>query len=142
MLTPLLLIASMMVIHRMRQAMPQQVHIAGGTDGGLYNVVAGALSIRLRSLHDVDVIVTPTEGSMDNRARLLAGDIHLAPMESSAILGGQLCVVAPLFYEAVHVIVRDDSGITSIDQLRGHRVAVGPHGSGSRATGGIRLRVA
>ena len=134
MLTPLMLIGSMMVLHRMRQAMPQQVHIAGGIDGGLYNDVAGALSSRLRSIHDVEVTITSTEGSMDNRARLLAGEIDLAPMESSAILGGKLCVIAPLFYEAVHVIVRDDSGIQSIDQLRGHRVAVGPHGSGSRAT--------
>ena len=102
-LLPLLMISSMMMIHRIRQAMPQQVYIAGGSDGGIYTEVSRKLSQRLQANHDVNVIVTPTEGSVDNRERLLAGEIHLAPMEASAISGDTLCVVAPLFYEAVHV---------------------------------------
>tara|TARA_R110002049_G_scaffold4601_5_gene32254 strand:+ start:355713 stop:357857 length:2145 start_codon:yes stop_codon:yes gene_type:complete len=133
-LVPILLLAAMTVTHRLRQSMPQQVYIAGGTAGGIYNDLSDEISRRLTRSQDVDVVVTRTNGSMDNRARLLAGDIHLAPMEASAIRGGNLCVVAPLFYEAVHVLAREDSGIRTMDDLSGHRVAVGPSGSGSRAT--------
>jgi TRAP transporter TAXI family solute receptor len=131
---PLLLVTSMMMIHRQRQAMPQRVYIAGGSDGGIYTEVSRKLAQRLRVNHEVKVIVTPTEGSIDNRERLITGEIHLAPMEASAISGDTLCVVAPLFYEAVHVMVRDDSNIKTMNDLQGHRVAVGPRGSGSRAT--------
>ena len=133
-LTPLMLVAAWIAVNRMRRSMPQRVLIAGGSQGGIYTDVSTKLSQRLLAKHDVEVVVSPTEGSMDNRARLIAGEIHLAPMEASAISGGSLRVVAPLFYEAVHVLVREDSGIASVSDLRGRRIAVGPHGSGSRST--------
>jgi TRAP transporter TAXI family solute receptor len=42
--------------------------------------------------------------------------------------------VAALFPEPVHVVVRGDSGIASIADLRGARVATGSRGSGTRQT--------
>jgi hypothetical protein len=39
-----------------------------------------------------------------------------------------------LFYELVYVLAKTDSSIQSIGDLRGHHVAIGPPGSGSRAT--------
>lgn len=53
-------------------------------------------------------------------------------MQSSAIRGESLCVVAPLFYEVVHVLARKDLNVKSVDDLRQKRVAVGPEGSGSK----------
>ena len=45
-----------------------------------------------------------------------------------------LCIVAPIFYEIAHVIVRSDSPYQSISDLQGQPVAIGPPKSGSRST--------
>ena len=68
-----------------------------------------------------------------------AGDFDLAPMQATAISGDRLCVVAPLFYEILYVFARIDSDIHSIADLRNRHVAVGPPGSGSRATAELVL---
>ena len=131
-LTPFLLIGSVSLWQHVREAMPSQVRIAGGLDGGVYNAFSSQLATRLRAAHPIETVVVPSSGSDDNRHRLLAGQVHLAPMQASAIRGDVICVVAPLFYEAVHLLVRNDSGVKTVGDLRGHRVAVGPQGSGSR----------
>ncbi|HBJ37973.1 MAG TPA: hypothetical protein DDZ51_25090 [Planctomycetaceae bacterium] len=53
-------------------------------------------------------------------------------MQAGAMGGDDLCVVAPLFFEAIHVLVRAESPLTHVDQIGGNEVAVGPTGSGSR----------
>ncbi|MBB3208587.1 hypothetical protein FHS27_004416 [Rhodopirellula rubra] len=113
-------------------AMPQQVRLAGGLVGGLYTVASQHLADAIGSGTGSVCEVIPTSGTMDNRSRLLSGEVQLAPMQASAIGGSQLAVVAPLFYEAVHVLVRRDGPIRSIVDLAGHSIAVGPDGSGSR----------
>ncbi|MEM9586954.1 MAG: serine/threonine-protein kinase [Planctomycetota bacterium] len=115
-----------------RNALPSRATIAGGLDGGVYNDVSRALARELMADNPIDVEVLESGGSLDNRARLLAGKVDIAPMQASAVDGDNLCVVAPLFYEAVHVLVRSNSDVQSIGQLRGRSVAVGPQGSGSR----------
>jgi len=50
--------------------------------------------------------------------------------------------VAALYPEIVHAIVRVDSGITSLNQLEGKRVAVGAQGSGAAVEAEIVLRAA
>jgi TRAP transporter TAXI family solute receptor len=115
-----------------RAQMPSFVQIAGGLTGGVYDELSGELAYRISRSQGVDATVVSTDGSLDNRQRLLAGQVHLAPMQFSAIRGEDLCVVAPLLYEAVHVLVRNDLPFNSLDDLRQCRVAVGPEGSGSR----------
>ncbi|MEM6779163.1 MAG: serine/threonine-protein kinase [Planctomycetota bacterium] len=136
-LLPTMLIASWWWRQRSAAAMPPQVTIAGGLTGGLYTASSGHLAGVLQSRVGVPCTTVETGGSWDNRERLLAGDVHLAPMQASAVSGEQLRVVAPLFYEAAHLLVRLDPTtqqpvIESCDQLRDHVVAVGPPGSGSR----------
>ena len=47
--------------------------------------------------------------------------------------------VAVLQLTVVHVLIRPGSGITSIEQLRGRRVALGPTGSGTAITAKVLL---
>lgn len=129
---PFVVAAALFAVDRYLDSMPRQVRIAGGLTGGVYNEVSSWLADALVEAHSVPTQVIPSNGSLDNRRRLLDREVDLAPMQASAIRGDVLCVVAPLFYEAVHVLARVDSGIDSIDQLAGHRIAVGPRGSGSR----------
>jgi hypothetical protein len=52
--------------------------------------------------------------------------------------GAPLRIVAPMFLEEVHVIVRADSPLSSIQQLKGRRINVGP-AAGARARTATRL---
>ena len=115
-----------------QQAMPNVVRIAGGIEDGVYNEVSNEIARRLGSAFDLTTRTEPTSGSLDNRSRLLAGQVELAPMQRTAISGDRLCVVAPLFYEVLYVLARPGSGIRSMQDLVGKQVAVGPSGSGSR----------
>jgi len=86
----------------------------------------------LKTICQAETEVVSSGGSLDNRNRLISGEVHLAPMQAGAMGSDDLCVVAPLFFEAIHVLVRYESPLTHVDQIGGHEVAVGPTGSGSR----------
>ncbi|MCC9654764.1 serine/threonine-protein kinase [Rhodopirellula halodulae] len=129
---PLLLVGGVIWQESVNNAMPARVRIAGGLPGGLYTRASEQLSQTLQSQTSVPCEVVSTNGTWDNRERLLAGEFDLAPIQATAVNGETLRVVAPLFYEAVHVIIREDSGIDSVEDLAGQSIAVGPHGSGSR----------
>ncbi len=132
--SPIVAAGLLTVWQRQKQVMPAMVRIAGGVSDGVYNDISKELADRVARAHQVQTEVAVSGGSLDNRERLLAGHVDIAPMQATAISGDRLCVVAPLFYEVLYVLARADSGIESIRDLSGHRVAVGPPGSGSRAT--------
>lgn len=133
--TPLAIVGSYRLWHYNDDAIPSNVHIAGGLDGGIYNDFSRRLAERVQASHNVQTEIVRSGGSFDNCDRLLQREVDLAPMQASALNGQQdLCVVAPMFFEAVHVLVQTDTNITRVEELRGHTVAVGPNGSGSRKT--------
>ena len=122
-----------------KQSMPNVVRVAGGINDGVYNDVSIEIANRLRVAYDVTTETIATSGSLDNRNRLLRGQVDVAPMQATAISGDRLRVIAPLFYEVLYVIARRGSEIESINDLQGQRVAIGPEGSGSRATAELVL---
>lgn len=131
-LIPFLAAGSLTIYHLQRQRMPDRIRIAGGLDGGVYSDVSREIGRRLQEATKVPTEVIPTNGSIDNRQRLLGYEIDMAPIQAGAMTGSELRVAAPLFYEAVHILVRSGAAVEDIDQLPGHQVAVGPQGSGSR----------
>jgi len=131
-LIPLVIASVLSVRHSQAQRMPTKIRLAGGLNGGVYSELSQAIAQRIGRRTQVPASVLQTGGSLDNRDRLLAGEVHLAPMQASAIVGKELSVAAPLFYEAVHVLVREGADIRGMADLNGHTVAVGPEGSGSR----------
>ncbi len=114
-----------------KDAMPASVRMAGGVEKGFYNGIAHVLGERVKTSYPIQFEVVPSGGSLDNRERLLAGHVDIAPMQRTAITGTNLFLVAPLYHELVHVLARRDSDIETIEDLRGRTVAVGPRGSGS-----------
>jgi TRAP transporter TAXI family solute receptor len=71
---------------------------------------------------------------MENRKMLVTGKAHLGLLQASAVDIEQVAVIAPLYREFGHVIVRKNSPIRSIEDLNGLTIAVGPDGSGNRAS--------
>jgi uncharacterized protein len=115
---------------------------AGGTFfqfGSDIAKIAGAdgLPIRVRetqgSIENVDFLASPRE----NAALGIVASEYLYFLEASKIPLDRLKVanlrmVAPLFKEEVHVLVRDD--IRRVEDLEGKRVVLGVKGLGSRFT--------
>lgn len=129
---PLVIAGVSAVRYTYRHTMPRKLTIAGGLEGGIYTEVARQIKKQLEVSSSMDITILPSGGSLENRNLLSRGVVDLAPLQASAVGGENLCVVAPLFYEPVHLLARNDSGVDSIDDLPGHRIAVGPATSGSR----------
>ena len=117
----------------------------GGT-GGVYYPLGGALASEL-SLADPGRRYTAevTGGSVENVNRILQGQIDLGFALSVTVFrtyqdaaegepGRRLRVVAPVYPNRIHILVRDGAGIESLADLRGARVSVGSAGSGTEQT--------
>lgn len=115
----------------------------GGT-GGIYYPLGGALASLLSaadSLHQYTAEVTG--GSVENTNRIMKGEIDLGFAISTTVYeayhGGEgfatpdvrLRVVAPLYPNVTHVLVRAGSTANGIADLKGQRVSVGAAGSGT-----------
>src|SRR5690606_3444875 len=89
-----------------------------------------------------------TRGGEENIQLLREGKVSLALAQGDAALDAyegrgpfsaagpyaSLQALGSLYPEPVHVLVRDDSGIDTVEALRGRRVVIGPTGSASRTT--------
>ncbi len=118
--------------------MPRSVSIASGTPGGMYYEMAGKLATRLQSSNGRVPQVIATHGSLDNLKQLVDRKAQLALMQESSVRSDQVAVVAPLFYEAVHVMVPRESEIQHLHELDGKRIMMGTKDSGTYQTS-VRL---
>jgi TRAP transporter TAXI family solute receptor len=118
--------------------------LASGSAQGVYLPLANDLAAVARKT-GVEIRVLPSEGSKQNLAWLAEGHADLALTQSDIAWnafsgkGGflkpvtTLRVIAPLYTEAVHILIRRTLYIHRVEDLRGKRIAVGPAGSGTEA---------
>jgi len=105
------------------------------------NSIARVLSSNMKGLV---AIAEPTAGSLANIEYLRRGQIDLALLQSdvawqvyntaSDTKFRELRVIASLYSEVIQLIVREDSGIKELSDLKGRRIAVGEKDSGSAAS--------
>lgn len=124
--------------------------VAAGPEGGEYWRFLTSVASRIGG--PAGMTVAPTAGSVENAFLVDRGEVRLGLVQSDvaavAVSGegmfsgagplGHLRAVASLFPEPVHVVVRGDSGIETLPDLAGHRVALGAVASGTRQTA-VRL---
>jgi len=132
-----------------RRERRQHVHmLASGPEEGEYYPIANSVIARVTRLGDkVKVRNLATQGSVEN-ARLIAtkgADYALIQSNVAALAfagngpfaqGGavtSLRALGSLFPEPVHIVVSAASGLRTVVDLRGKRVAIGPRDSGTRA---------
>jgi TRAP transporter TAXI family solute receptor len=122
------------------ETLPRTIRIATGEKTGLYHDFGEALAPPLgeRTGRDVEVRVTP--GSETNRQLLDQGEVDLALLQAGFLKPRECSIVAPLYPEPIHVIVRKGSGIEKTADLVGRRIALGPKGSGMRVAAQRFLR--
>lgn len=112
--------------------MPATVRVAGGIDGGSYDAVAHSIADALTPWTQRTAQTIATLGSTDNAERLERGEVEFALLQADALSSPSLVVVAPLYYEALHILVKQDLPITTLEDLRGRRVVLGSEKSGVR----------
>jgi hypothetical protein len=122
------------------KSLPDEILIAAAMEGGEYHRLSAALGNVLGALVQRPVRVLETPGSLENHALLVAGDASLALLQTGAIRPDDVAVIAPLYYDLVHVIVRRGSDIESVRDLAGRRVSLGLEGSGMLASALAVLR--
>jgi len=120
---------------RTHERIPRAIRVATAETGGLYHYVGALLKPRLEEITGRPVELVVTRGTVDNSTRLFAGDADLAIMQSGAASpASHIRVLAPLYSEPVHVVVRRTADIQSVLELRDRRIGVGPQGSGMRTS--------
>jgi TRAP transporter TAXI family solute receptor len=125
---------------------PQFISIATGGTGGVYYPYGGGIANLLSSELDGTVVtVQETNASVDNMQLLASGQAQLAfglgDVVSDAAKGENtfseplpICSLGNMYNNFTHVFTTADTGITSIEDVRGKRVSVGAVGSASEVT--------
>jgi uncharacterized protein len=128
-----------------------RLRLAAGERGGLYLAFAEILAKQIQNRYpDIAVEVVPTEGSVDNLARLRSGDVEmglaLADVAERDLATGPVGsapqAVARVYENYLQVIVRDSAAVHQLADLEGLRVSIGPAGSGAAATSEVLFEAA
>lgn len=113
-------------------SLPNRIVIASGSPGGMYYDLAGKISDRMKTGSGREPTVTATSGSVENLKHLLDKHADVALMQESSVRGDQVAVVAPLFFEPIHILVPKESMIQRVEDLKGQAVVLGSKDSGTR----------
>ncbi len=125
---------------------PTQLRFATAESGGLYHKFGTELRpylVEETGLDDDQVVIVETEGSKENRNRLLTDQpdlkVDVAILQGGSVNLDGIAVVAPLYHEYVHVIVRRGSAITQMTDLVGKSVVLGRPNSGMLRSASVLL---
>ena len=119
------------------------VFSTGGTTGVYYIFGGEIATLWMNNVPDVDVTVQSSGGSKDNILALYQGDAEIAWTQNDVMsyayngddffagtVADNYSAIGSIYPEVVQLVVAKDSGITSVKELAGHNVSVGPMGSG------------
>lgn len=126
-------------------AQAQDLSIATGGTGGVYFPLGGGMAEIINThIEGVRASAEVTGASVENVALIARGDSDIAISSADVVyqafngLGDfegrqveDLRVLAALYPTAIQIVTLADSGISSIEDLRGQRVSVGAPGSGT-----------
>ncbi|MDN6122363.1 MAG: TAXI family TRAP transporter solute-binding subunit [Brevibacterium sp.] len=128
----------------------------GGTSGTYYPLGGELASIFEENVDGVTVNYVESGASAENLGKIYQGEWQLGFTQrdtaNNAVKGeledldgtkiDNVGWIASMYPEAAHIIVREDSGIESVKDLKGKKVAVGDAGSGTRAISDAVLNAA
>jgi TRAP transporter TAXI family solute receptor len=127
-----------------------------GSLGGLYYPAGGMIAKLYNGKYADRIKIESTEGSVENLKRLMEGDLDLALIQGDVAYMAykgkldfqkgkpykDLRALLGLHVEAMTIVASEKSGITSMANMRGKRVALGEPGSGSLKNSEVALKAA
>ena len=131
------------------------IQITTGTTGGTFYPAGIALANLIADNLDVRASAISSAGSVENVDLLRNGEANMAFIQidvaQDAIAGRKtfegngypdMVLLTPLFRSVDHLVVTTNSGIDSLEDFKGHRIAVGRAGSGTLLTSEALLQSA
>ena len=118
------------------------VTIATGGASGPYNIIGTTLADIYKNEYDVNSRTQTTGSSVENLNLINQGKVEMAFVMSDALsqaINGEVSfkekiesvsTIATLYPNVVQIITKADSGIKTVEDLKGKRVAVGDQNSG------------
>lgn len=106
---------------------------SGGKTGEYYAFSQAFAEVVSQNYPHIQIQVTETEGSEQNMNLLRDDEAQLALVQSDTPVERPVRAIARLFPEMFHLLVRKESNIRTVADLRGQRIALMPEGSGSYA---------
>ncbi|MHC4390842.1 MAG: TAXI family TRAP transporter solute-binding subunit [Planctomycetota bacterium] len=124
--------------------------LSTGSKGGTYHAIGKGIR-DIAFAKGVDMDITTSAGSGENLLMTAFGvaDMSLIQLDAFTLFGdtaegkamiSKIKIVAPLYLEEVHIVVKADSSIKKFEDLVGKRINVGPGASGSYVTAQVLLK--
>ncbi len=111
-----------------KKNIPDHVVLMTGQDGGLYHELGNVLSTIWKTHTGQTMEVRSSSGTIANLSALQEKEANLAILQGGTVSLEGMSIIAPLYPELVHIIVRKTSGITTVRELEGRQVIIGaPH---------------
>jgi TRAP-type uncharacterized transport system substrate-binding protein len=119
-----------------QSAPPRVLTVTSGPNGSTFQRFADSYAKGLAA-HGVTLRILPSEGSSENLHRLVsaAPGVDIGFVQGGLAEGvevGSLISLGSIAYEPLWVFYRSPTPITRLAELAGHRLAIGPAGSGTR----------
>jgi TRAP transporter TAXI family solute receptor len=125
---------------------PSQLSIVTGGTGGTYYPLGGEIAGIITDKTGIETTAQSSGASVENMQTLQAGEADLAFTQTDIAnyaINGQMMfeggatdnirAIGALYPETIQIVTSKDSGITSVEDLRGKKVSVGAPGSGTFA---------
>ncbi|MBN2286310.1 MAG: TAXI family TRAP transporter solute-binding subunit [Tissierellales bacterium] len=122
----------------------QFLRIGSASMGGNFFPLASALAQMINEkIENVNASAQATGGSAENCNFIGQGEVELALVQSATLreayegFGGfegrpieNMRGITAIYFNEFHILVRNDAGINTVEDLRGKKIAVGPIGGG------------
>jgi len=103
-----------------------------GSEGGLYLPLARAMAKAVQDDHPhIQLQVVESPGSQANLGRLERGEADLGLAQNDSKGDDTIRTLAPIYRDVLHFVVRRDSGIERLSDIRGRRMSISKEGSGT-----------
>ncbi|MEM7424651.1 MAG: TAXI family TRAP transporter solute-binding subunit [Pseudomonadota bacterium] len=103
---------------------------AGPRNGQAFKLMSALQEVARRHAPEIVMDVYETRGSLENAQLLGRGSVQLATTQADQATSADTRMVAELFPDTFQLIVRPESGIRSLGDLAGKRLALPPEESG------------
>lgn len=111
---------------------PVRLTLTSGQPGGVYYPLAQSIAkVVAKSYPHIIIEVKSSKGSSENILRLTVEEADLAIVQNDTLGDASIRTIVPLHQEVLHFLVRKNGGIRKVQDIKGHRVAIGPSHSGT-----------
>ncbi len=106
---------------------------AGSETGEYYDFATALAKVVAERGSGLAIEVMPSAGANENAQRLAFGAAEIGLVQSDTQAPASVRAIASVFPETLHIVARAESGIESVADVAGKRVALMPRGSGGNA---------